>query len=129
MLLVNEWLVIIIYKNNIMTHKILKIEILLYESNDVQPRLILVGSINKTSIVSLAYVSLKAFLFSTGWLLSSFSSTYRHVIGLKFYPIGFLQARNYAARKGTREKARKKKIKEVIQKVSFIPHNKRKFKR
>lgn len=43
-----------------------------------------------------------------------------------FYPIGFLQIRNYAARKGTRERARKKKVKIVVEKVGFIPHNQRK---
>ncbi|RLU15021.1 hypothetical protein DMN91_012908 [Ooceraea biroi] len=63
-----------------------------------------------------------------GWLLSSFSSTYRHVIGLNVCPIGVLQVRNYAARKGTREKAKKKKVKVVIEKVGFIPHNLRKSK-
>lgn len=31
-----------------------------------------------------------------------------------------------AARKGTREKARKKKVKVEVQKVGFIPHNLRK---
>uniref|UniRef100_A0A1B6CAE8 39S ribosomal protein L1, mitochondrial n=1 Tax=Clastoptera arizonana TaxID=38151 RepID=A0A1B6CAE8_9HEMI len=34
-----------------------------------------------------------------------------------------IQVRNYAARKGTRAKADKKKVKKEIQKVSFIPHN------
>jgi hypothetical protein len=35
-----------------------------------------------------------------------------------------LQVRNYAARKGTREKARKKKKAKVeVKKVEFIPHN------
>ncbi|XP_029661895.1 uncharacterized protein LOC115234732 [Formica exsecta] len=63
---------------------------------------------------------------ASGWLLN-FSSTYiRHVTCLNFCPVGFLQARNYAARKGTREKARKKKIKVVVEKVGFIPHNRRK---
>lgn len=33
---------------------------------------------------------------------------------------------NPAARKGTREKARKKKVKVEIKKVGFIPHNQRK---
>ncbi|XP_014239246.1 uncharacterized protein LOC106660813 [Cimex lectularius] len=33
-----------------------------------------------------------------------------------------LQAREYAARKGTREKARKKKVKVEVKKVGFIPH-------
>lgn len=32
---------------------------------------------------------------------------------------------NPAARKGTREKARKKKVKVEIKKVGFIPHNQR----
>lgn len=38
----------------------------------------------------------------------------------------FISATNEAARKGTREKARKKKIKVEIKKVNFIPHNLRK---
>jgi hypothetical protein len=33
---------------------------------------------------------------------------------------------NEAARKGTREKARQKKLKVEIKKVGFIPHNRRK---
>lgn len=37
----------------------------------------------------------------------------------------FIQNRNYAARKGTRQKARKNKIKTVIEKVQFIPHAER----
>lgn len=45
---------------------------------------------------------------------------------INFSPIGFLQARNYAARKGTREKARKKKVKVIVEKVGFIPHKERK---
>ena len=32
---------------------------------------------------------------------------------------------NPAARKGTREKARKKKVKVEVKKVGFIPHNQR----
>jgi large subunit ribosomal protein L1 len=70
-------------------------------------------------------LSKKNIFFCTGWLLNSFFSTHRHAIGINFLPIGFLQARNYAARKGTREKAKKKKVKIVVQKVGFIPHNKR----
>lgn len=35
---------------------------------------------------------------------------------------------NPAARKGTRERARKKKVKVEIEKVGFIPHNLRKKK-
>lgn len=38
----------------------------------------------------------------------------------------FVSATNDAARKGTREKARKKKVKVEIKKVNFIPHNLRK---
>ena len=38
------------------------------------------------------------------------------------------QTRNYAARKGTREKARKKKVKVEVKKLEFIPHNLRKKK-
>ncbi|XP_011640079.1 39S ribosomal protein L1, mitochondrial [Pogonomyrmex barbatus] len=62
---------------------------------------------------------------ASAWLLNSFSTTYRHAICLNFCPISFLQVRNYAARKGTREKARKKRVKVVIEKVGFIPHNQR----
>ncbi|CAG9772235.1 unnamed protein product [Ceutorhynchus assimilis] len=35
----------------------------------------------------------------------------------------FLQVRSYAARKGTRERKKKAKVKVEIQKVGFIPHN------
>ncbi|CAD6215803.1 GSCOCG00000616001-RA-CDS [Cotesia congregata] len=35
------------------------------------------------------------------------------------------QVRNYAARKGTRERARKKKVKKEVVKKVFIPENKR----
>ena len=38
----------------------------------------------------------------------------------------FVSATNEAARKGTREKARQKKVKVEIKKVGFIPHNLRK---
>ncbi|CAG2063106.1 unnamed protein product [Timema podura] len=33
------------------------------------------------------------------------------------------QVRHFAARKGTREKLRKKKVKLEVKKVEFIPHN------
>lgn len=33
------------------------------------------------------------------------------------------QVRNYAARKGTRAKAEKKKVKKEVEKIGFIPHN------
>lgn len=39
-----------------------------------------------------------------------------------------VSAVNPAARKGTREKARKKKVKVEIKKVGFIPHDQRKKK-
>ena len=38
----------------------------------------------------------------------------------------FVSATNEAARKGTREKARQKKVKVEIKKVGFVPHMKRK---
>lgn len=38
----------------------------------------------------------------------------------------FVSATNDAARKGTREKARQKKVKVEIKKVGFTPHNHRK---
>ncbi|CAH2008224.1 unnamed protein product [Acanthoscelides obtectus] len=37
----------------------------------------------------------------------------------------FVQIRGYAARKGTRERKRKAKVKSVVEKVGFIPHNQR----
>jgi len=37
--------------------------------------------------------------------------------------VNVLQSRNYAARKGTRERKQKKKVKVEIQKIGFIPHN------
>lgn len=37
----------------------------------------------------------------------------------------FVSSQDFAARKGTREKARAKKVKVEIKKVGFIPHNKR----
>ncbi|XP_076295791.1 mitochondrial ribosomal protein L1 isoform X2 [Lasioglossum baleicum] len=39
-----------------------------------------------------------------------------------------MQTREYAARKGTRERARKRKVKVVVKKVGFIPHSKRESK-
>jgi large subunit ribosomal protein L1 len=39
-----------------------------------------------------------------------------------------LQVRNYAARKGTREKARKKKVKVEVKKAEFVPHSLRRKK-
>lgn len=38
----------------------------------------------------------------------------------------FVSAANEAARKGTREKARAKKVKVEIKKVGFVPRNKKK---
>lgn len=34
---------------------------------------------------------------------------------------------DHAARKGTREKARKKKVKVEIKKLEFVPHNQREY--
>lgn len=39
-----------------------------------------------------------------------------------------LQIRNYAARKGTRDKAKKKKVKVEVKKAEFVPHSVRKKK-
>ncbi|XP_015440281.1 PREDICTED: uncharacterized protein LOC107195035 [Dufourea novaeangliae] len=61
---------------------------------------------------------------SAGWLINSFRSTYSHIAGCNVYSCLFVQSRNYAARKGTREKARKKKVKAAVQKVGFVPANK-----
>lgn len=36
-----------------------------------------------------------------------------------------MHVRNYAARKGTRERKKKTKVKVEVQKVGFIPHNQR----
>lgn len=36
-----------------------------------------------------------------------------------------ISVRNYAARKGTRERKQKKKVKTEIKKIGFIPHNER----
>lgn len=40
-------------------------------------------------------------------------------------PILCTSSRNYAARRGTRERKNKKKVKVVVEKVGFIPHNQR----
>jgi hypothetical protein len=37
----------------------------------------------------------------------------------------FISATNEAARKGTREKARQKKVKVEIKKVGFVPHSRK----
>lgn len=43
---------------------------------------------------------------------------------ISFAPaLDFIQTRNYAARKGTRERKKKAKVKVVVEKVGFIPHN------
>lgn len=44
-----------------------------------------------------------------------------------FYPARLIHVTGSceAARKGTREKARKKKVKVEVQKIGFIPHNQR----
>ncbi|CAK9795933.1 50S ribosomal protein L1 [Anthophora plagiata] len=56
-----------------------------------------------------------------GWLINNFRSVYNSNAGCNVYSPTFMQAREYAARKGTREKAKKKKIKKVIEKVGFNP--------
>ncbi|CAK9824196.1 50S ribosomal protein L1 [Anthophora retusa] len=55
----------------------------------------------------------------TGWLTNNFRFVYNSNAEYNVYSPIFMQAREYAARKGTREKARKKKIKKVIEKVGF----------
>ncbi|XP_076631573.1 mitochondrial ribosomal protein L1 isoform X1 [Colletes latitarsis] len=62
---------------------------------------------------------------SAGWLINNFRLAYSHIAGCNMYSCLFIQSRDYAARKGTREKAKKKKIKIVVEKVGFIPHNER----
>lgn len=55
-----------------------------------------------------------------GWLTNSFRSTYNHPAGYNLCSSIFIQTRDYAARKGTREKARKKKVKATVEKIGFI---------
>lgn len=62
---------------------------------------------------------------SAGWLINSLRTTYNHSSGYNVPLCVFTQIRDYAARKGTREKARKKKVKQIVEKVGFIPHNQR----
>ncbi|KAG7190964.1 hypothetical protein KM043_007015 [Ampulex compressa] len=62
---------------------------------------------------------------ATGWLVNKVCSTYKYVTAYNVTPLCFIQVRNYAARKGTREKARKKKVKVVVEKLGFIPHKER----
>nr|CAD7404450.1 unnamed protein product [Timema cristinae] len=58
------------------------------------------------------------------WLFSSCHgwSSFRNVAAL-FTVDEMCQVRHFAARKGTREKIRKKKVKVEVKKVEFIPHN------
>lgn len=61
-------------------------------------------------------------------MISCMSSFRQFVIRpLVIQPVQLLHTTpvNDAARKGTREKARKKKVKVEIQKIGFIPHNQR----
>lgn len=59
----------------------------------------------------------------------SYISSFRQIAirPLVIQPIQLLHTTpvNAAARKGTREKARKKKVKVQIEKIGFIPHNQR----
>lgn len=55
-----------------------------------------------------------------------FDTTIRVVYNhLNLTPFGLVSIRNYAARKGTRAKRAKSKVKVEVQKVGFIPHNQR----
>ncbi|XP_043289468.1 50S ribosomal protein L1 [Venturia canescens] len=58
--------------------------------------------------------------------LSTFRSTTGRGLNLGYsQTCTYQQVRNYAARKGTREKAKKKKVKVVVEKKVFIPHKDR----
>ncbi|XP_033343107.2 mitochondrial ribosomal protein L1 isoform X1 [Megalopta genalis] len=67
-------------------------------------------------------------IMSAGWLMNSFRSTYNHISGCNVNCL-FMQTREYAARRGTRDKrealkkSRKKAIQNV-QKVGYIPSGK-----
>lgn len=66
-------------------------------------------------------ISLKLCFFVVGLLVfNKFSGLTRPQV-----TVFNIVARNYAARKGTREKARKKKVKVEVVKTGFIPHNQR----
>uniref|UniRef100_A0A1B6FXW7 39S ribosomal protein L1, mitochondrial n=1 Tax=Cuerna arida TaxID=1464854 RepID=A0A1B6FXW7_9HEMI len=69
-------------------------------------------------------------LIKTGRVLSCcnyyFKIGFRDLLQEKFRSPTFTNVRNYAARKGYREAAKKKKVKTVIQKQGWIPHNLRK---
>lgn len=59
-------------------------------------------------------------------MISCISTLRQHIVRpLIVHPVQLLHTTpaNAAARKGTREKARKKKVKVEIQKIGFIPHN------
>ncbi|XP_017882817.1 uncharacterized protein LOC108626589 [Ceratina calcarata] len=73
-------------------------------------------------------LSHKVMTMLTGWLTSTLRSTYNYSAGYNACCNIFMQTRNYAARRGTREKRdklKKKKAKAVVEKVGFIPHNMR----
>ncbi|XP_044729005.1 50S ribosomal protein L1 [Chrysoperla carnea] len=57
---------------------------------------------------------------SFGKLLSSLNTAFKFN-----QQTNIIISRTYAARKGTREKARKKKVKVEVKKIGFIPHNQR----
>ncbi|XP_015606366.1 uncharacterized protein LOC107273075 [Cephus cinctus] len=61
-----------------------------------------------------------------GILFGGLGSVLRYNIGCNNHSNILLQIRNYAARKGTREKARKAKVKTVVEKIGFIPQTQRK---
>ncbi|XP_076758613.1 mitochondrial ribosomal protein L1 [Xylocopa sonorina] len=65
----------------------------------------------------------------TNWLPKIVRSTYNHNAGYNICPSIFIQTRDYAARKGTRErKAKLRKRKVVVEKVGFVPFKKSKDK-
>nr|CAD7403873.1 unnamed protein product [Timema poppensis] len=57
------------------------------------------------------------------WLFSSYGWSSARSVAALFTVDEMCQVRHFAARKGTREKIRKKKVKVEVKKVEFIPHN------
>ncbi|KOX74520.1 39S ribosomal protein L1, mitochondrial [Melipona quadrifasciata] len=64
------------------------------------------------------------------WLIKNFRTTYNHNAGYNIGLYMFMQNRDFAARKGTREKRRlklkKKKVKTVVEQVGYVPHKRKK---
>lgn len=57
--------------------------------------------------------------------LSSLVQSHINVNRILSDSVKVVQVRNYAARKGTRDRKTKKKVKNELVKVGFIPHNQR----